>query len=664
MPALKSSLPLLAAFALALTTGRAPAGEGGPSPDLRAKDAPPNCLWLDSLDLGLMTQGWGSPQARKSVDGRAITLKGEIYAHGIGTHAASEWLIDLKGAARKFLADVGIDDEVNDRGSVEFEVWVDGKKAASTPVLRGGGKPARIEVDLAGAKKMLLLVTEGVDGINYDHADWAGVLLVLDPTAQSKPQAIAAPQEPPPPIASGDSPVPAIHGPRVVGSTPGRPFLFLVPVTGEGPLAFSARGLPEGLVLDPDTGIISGSLEKDGETVVDLAVKGPRGEGRRKLRIVGGKGKLALTPPMGWNSWNVWAGAVDDEKVRRAADGLVKSGLAAHGFQFINIDDTWEGKRDEKGELGTNNKFPDMLGLADYVHSKGLKLGIYSSPGPKTCAGFEGSYRHEEIDATTWARWGIDYLKHDWCSYGGVAGGNDRAALMKPYRIMRAALDKVDRDIVYSLCQYGMGNVWEWGGEVGGNLWRTTGDINDSWGSLAGIGFGQNEAAKYAAPGRWNDPDMLVVGRVGWGPSLHPSHLSGNEQITHISLWCLLAAPLLIGCDLSNMDRFTLDILTNDEVLDVDQDLLGKAAQRRSREGALEVWSRPLWDGTTAVGLFNRSREAAEAKALWKDIGVEGRQPVRDLWLRKDLEPAEGSFAARVPSHGAVLVKIGAPKGE
>lgn len=459
------------------------------------------------------------------------------------------------------------------------------------------------------------------------------------------------------PVAPAAPVKPDINGPRVVGATPGRPFVFLIPATGEGPLTFAAKSLPAGLTLDSKTGIISGTLEKAGTTAVELRVRGPKGNARRKLTIIGGDHKLALTPPMGWNSWNVWGTAVDAEKVRQAADGLVKSGLAAHGYQYINIDDTWEGKRDASGEITANQKFGDMKALADAIHSKGLKLGIYSSPGPETCAGFAGSFGHEEQDARTYARWGIDYLKYDWCS----CKSKD---LKEPYQVMRAALDKVDRDITFSLCQYGMGNVWEWGPEVGGNLWRTTGDITDRWESMAGIGFGQNGREKYAGPGHWNDTDMLVVGKLGWGKNLHASRLMPMEQVTHITLWSLLAAPLLIGCDLSQLDSFTIDLLTNDEVIDVDQDPLGQAASRRAQNGSTEVWARPLWDGTLAVGLFNRGEQAAMVTASLSDLGLKEFQPVRDLWQRRDLGDISGSFVTRVPAHGAVLVKIGKPRRE
>ncbi len=617
-------------------------------------------VWLESLDLGKIEQGWGEPHAARSVDGNPLKTAGEVFAHGVGTHADSEWRIALKGTAETFFAEVGIDDEVEGRGSVEFEVWVDGKRVATSGPVHGKDQPRPLVADLAGAKELMLVVTGGDDGINYDHANWLNARILVK-AGGALPESTEAPLPPPPVLTRDTSPLPAIHGPRIVGTTPGRPFLLLIPATGQPPLSYAADGLPRGLTLDPATGIITGSLAEEGRFNVELQVKNPLGQARRKLTIVGGKHKLAMTPPMGWNAWNCWAGAVSDEKIREAADAMVASGLAAHGYQYVNIDDCWQGGRDADGRIQTNERFPDMAALADYVHSKGLKLGIYSSPGPKTCAGYEGSYRHELQDAKTWAAWGIDYVKHDWCSYGGIVPDPNREQLMKPYFVMREALDQCDRDIVYSLCQYGMGNVSEWGAQVGGNLWRTTGDINDSWANMAGIGFGQDGVAPYAKPGQWNDPDMLVVGKVGWGPSLHPSRLKPHEQVTHITLWSLQAAPLLIGCDMSGLDEFTLALLTNSEVIDVDQDLLGQAARRIQQDGTSEVWARPLSDGTQAVGLFNRSRAPATIRIDWKTLKLAGVQPVRDLWQRKDLGDHADGFETAVQPHGAVLVKIGRP---
>jgi alpha-galactosidase len=629
---------------------------------LRGATAPENAVWLDSLDLSKVTQGWGQPQAGHSVDLNALTIHGKKFVHGFGTHADSELWVDLQGAVTKFVSYVGVDSEVQDRGSIRFEVWADGKKIADSGLMRGGQEAKLISVDVAGVKQMTLIVSGDTDGINYDHADWAGAMFLLSAGATIRPATIDPPASPPPPIVHPASARPAIHGPQVVGSTPHRPFQFLIAATGDPPLTFAAQKLPAGLKLDTATGIITGALEAAGETEVELTVKNASGQASRKLTIVGGDHKLALTPPLGWNSWNCWAGAVSDKKVRAAADAMVSSGLAAHGFQYINIDDCWEGQRNAQGEIQTNERFPDMKGLADYVHSKGLKLGIYSSPGPKTCAGYEGSWQHEEQDARTYARWGIDYLKYDWCSYGTIAGNPDLAGMQKPYRVMQKALDDCGRDIVYSMCQYGMGRVWEWGEQVGGNCWRTTGDITDNWGSMSGIGFGESGHEKFAGPGHWNDPDMLVVGLVGWGPSLHPSKLRPHEQVTHISLWCLISAPLLIGCDMSRLDEFTLALLTNDEVLDVNQDPLGRPAGRVKQQGSCEIWARPLCDGTLAVGLFNRGFSSTDVQADWSDLKLEGRQSVRDLWLHKDLGEFDGHFSANVPPHGTVLVKIGAAR--
>jgi alpha-galactosidase len=234
--------------------------------------------------------------------------------------------------------------------------------------------------------------------------------------------------------------------------------------------------------------------------------------------------------------------------------------------------------------------------------------------------------------------------------------------MQRPYRVMRAALDKVPRDILFSFCQYGMGKVWEWGAEIGGNSWRTTGDITDTWNSLSRIGFSQAGHEKYAGPGHFNDPDMMIVGMVGWGPRLHPTRLTPNEQFTHVSLWCLLASPLLIGCDMTKLDEFTLGLLTNDEVLDVDQDPLGRQAARLVQDGLKEVWAKDLEDGSKAVGLFNRDTAETEVAVKWSDLGISGKHIVRDLWRQKDLGSLDTEFRTLVPHHGVVLVKVSAPK--
>ncbi|HEY3836049.1 MAG TPA: glycoside hydrolase family 27 protein [Bryobacteraceae bacterium] len=355
---------------------------------------------------------------------------------------------------------------------------------------------------------------------------------------------------------------------------------------------------------------------------------------------------LAKTPPMGWNSWNKFAGRVTAEDVKGMADAIVSSGMKKAGYIYVNIDDTWEGMRDASGNITTNKKFPDMKALADYVHSKGLKIGIYSSPGPKTCAGYEGSYGHEEQDAKSYAAWGIDYLKYDWCSAGRIYKDEDMHAV---YQKMGDALHNTGRPIVFSLCQYGRADVWKWGPEVSGNLWRTTGDIRDSWDSMTKIGFDQSRLAEYAAPGHWNDPDMLEIGNGG---------MNNDEYKVHMSLWSLLSAPLLAGNDLRSATPEILAILTNPEVIRIDQDPAGHQGTRVAANAALEIWSKPLADGGKAIALFNRGEEGADMSVKWADVGITGRHKIRDLWAHTDAKWDDAGYSAKVPSHGVALIRV------
>lgn len=453
---------------------------------------------------------------------------------------------------------------------------------------------------------------------------------------------------------------PRINGARMVGVRPNSPFLFKIPATGKKPLAYSVENLPEGLKINPANGVISGVIKEPKEIRLMLVVKNSLGTDKKELTVRCGD-LLALTPPMGWNSWNCWGLSVSDEKLKASAKAMMDKGLIDHGWTYMNIDDGWEAAaRNAKGEIVANAKFPDMKKLGDWLHDNGLKFGIYSSPGTKTCGGYLGSYQHEEQDAATYARWGIDYLKYDWCSYDDIHDKKDSsmAAYMKPYKVMQEALAKQNRDIVYSLCQYGMKNVWEWGPMVNGNCWRTTGDIEDSWESLYNIGFSQVAQAPYSSPGRWNDPDMMIVGQVGWGENLHPTRLSPDEQYTHVSLWSLLDAPLLIGCDLSKLDDFTLNLLTNDEVIAVNQDPLGKQAQQLMVTNEFQVWVKDLSDGTKAIGIFNISNKDDVPRFYWNNLRLGDNYKVRDLWRQKDLGRFRSMFATKVPAHGVTLIKI------
>jgi alpha-galactosidase len=388
---------------------------------------------------------------------------------------------------------------------------------------------------------------------------------------------------------------------------------------------------------------------------VSSEAPGPVPKPRQKLTLpeaapVGSNG-LAKTPPMGWNSWNKFKNQVSDKLVRETADAMASNGMKAAGYQYINIDDTWEAGRDAQGNIQTNKKFPDMKALADYVHSKGLKLGIYSSPGPKTCADYEGSFKHEEQDAKAYAAWGIDYLKYDWCSASQVY---DYHSMRAAYAKMGHALQATHRPIVYSLCQYGLLKSETWAPAVGGNSWRTTGDISDNWDSMSHIGFDlEADLAPYAGPGHWNDPDMLEVGNGG---------MSELEYRTHMSLWSLLAAPLLAGNDLRSVPADVMAILANKEVIAIDQDKIGKQAKRVSKDGDKEVWARPLSDGSYAIGLFNRGTAAVKVTALWKDAGFTGAGTVRDLWAHASRGKSVDSYSADVAPHGVVLLKVSKTK--
>jgi alpha-galactosidase len=355
---------------------------------------------------------------------------------------------------------------------------------------------------------------------------------------------------------------------------------------------------------------------------------------------------LARTPPMGWNSWNKFAQKIDDISVRGMADAMVSSGMRDAGYTYINIDDSWEGPRDAQGNITGNLKFPNMKGLVDYVHSKGLKIGIYSGPGPTTCGGYTGSYGHEEQDAKTYAAWGFDYLKYDWCSASRIYKDSEMRAV---YQKMGDALQATGRPIVFSLCQYGNDDVWKWGAKVGGNLWRTTGDITDHWKRMDEIGFKQFEIASYWQVGHWNDPDMLEIGNGG---------MNADEYRTHMSLWSMLAAPLLAGNDLRTMTDETKSILLNKEVIAIDQDPLAKPVKKISEQGLLVVAARLLKDKTWAVGLFNRGDASAKMSVKWTDLGLHGKLQVRDLWAHKDLGKVADQFSADVPSYGVILVLV------
>ena len=453
---------------------------------------------------------------------------------------------------------------------------------------------------------------------------------------------------------------PRFNGAPLFGVRPGSPVIYRFPVSGERPMKFTCANLPEGLTLKEADGVLSGTIRRPGDYKFTVVAENAKGRASQDFTLKVGDRMIALTPPMGWNSWNCWALSVSQEKVMSSAQALLDKGLADYGYCYMNIDDGWEAaKRNPDGTIAVNEKFPSMKALGDWLHERGLKFGIYSSPGDFTCGGYLGSIDHELQDAESYNSWGIDYLKYDWCGYGREhAKERDKgvASYVRPYLLMQKFLRDQPRDIFYSLCQYGMANVWEWGRFVDANSWRTTGDITDTWRSMYDIGFRRQAGlAPYAAPGHWNDPDMLIVGKVGWSSNLRDSRLTPDEQYTHITLWTLLASNMLIGCDIAQMDDFTVGLLCNHEVNAINQDILGKQADRVSKDGDIEVWARPLSDGGQAIGIFNVGTEDKTFDIATIVPANQGKT-IRDLWRQKDLSAAD--LKCVIPTHGCKYIKV------
>jgi alpha-galactosidase len=468
-----------------------------------------------------------------------------------------------------------------------------------------------------------------------------------------------------------------INGAKIFGVRPGSPFLYKIAATGKKPLKYEVTDLPAGLTCDSATGMITGTLSAKGEFNVKFKVTNELGSAERPFRIICGD-ELALTPHMGWNSWYIWENHVTDRIMRDAADAMVSTGMIDHGYMYVNIDDCWSVKigatdssllgdpRDKNGMINSNRRFPDMKAMADYIHSKGLKAGIYTSPGEQTCAGHVAAYGYEEKDVERYVEWGYDFLKYDWCSYSKYGKTDVLEDLQRPYKLISGILKNQKRDIVLNLCQYGMGDVWKWGKSVGGQSWRTAGDLGGSFEEIGkalfrdGFDVYSNDSLHlYAGPGGWNDPDYLLLGYLSnWKGATVPTPLTPNEQYTQVSLWSIVAAPLIFSGDITRLDDFTLGLLTNDEIIDVDQDPLGKPGRRVWKGGDLEVWKRSLEDGSIAVGLFNRGEKTTAVSADWNDLGITGKQKIRDLWRQKDLGTFNGKFTSEVGKHGVVMIRI------
>jgi len=472
---------------------------------------------------------------------------------------------------------------------------------------------------------------------------------------------------------------PAIHGPKVYGIRPGTPFLYSIPATGQRPMQFSVDGLPAGLQLDAATGRIAGSLAQPGTWQLTFHAKNALGESVRPFKIIAGD-EIGLTPAMGWNTYNTYGQKVNQANVLAAAHAMVDDGLDQHGWSYITTDDGWQGARGGPyNAIQPNPGFPDIAAMAGEIHSLGLKAGIYSSPWVTTYGrrmggssddpdgkwspSFAKANPHDHSqkfpfaiakfhfaaqDAKQFGQWGFDYLKYDWAPIHAV-----------DTKEMYDALNASGRSIIFSLSNNGLYTLL---GEIAAvspyaNSWRTTDDVHDKWQHIANSAFGEDPWAQYARPGHFNDPDMLVVGVIGWGHP-HPTHLTPDEQYTQISMWCLLSAPLMLGCDLQKLDPFTRSLITNDEVLDIDQDSLAKQATCIAKTADTSVYAKPLDDGTWAVGLVNRGALPATITLNWTDLHLATPQVVRDLWRQKDLGTYNSQYSAQVAPHGIQLVRI------
>jgi len=628
---------------------------------------------LDEANPERITSGWRTTQMNKSIGANKLSVGGLTFEKGIGTHANSAFKIMLDGTASILKGRVGVDDETGNRGSVEFKIEGDGKLLWKSGVLRGGAKAMEYSVNLENIRLLKLEAGDGGDGNDSDHADWLDPVILY---SGEKPALIDPMDHSDRILTPCPDPKPRINGPKTFGIRPGRPFLFTVPVSGERPMCFSASPLPKGLTIDPATGIISGKIIDLTPKTYTLTIKADNSKGKTKraFTIVVGE-RICLTPPLGWNSWNCWGPKVDANKVSASAKAMYESGLAQYGWTYINIDDCWQGERGGPfNAIQPNKNFGDMKQLAEDVHKMGLKLGIYSTPWCTSYAGFiggssneasgkhaggcgMGTYMFDANDAKQWAEWGIDYVKYDWKP-------ND---VLTTKRLAQGLL-ACGRDIILSLSNCApIENAAHY--QLLANCYRTTGDIRDEWATNAekGSALGIRDIWKYhdewqlyCSPGHFPDADMMVVGKVfGWNGAPHLTKLTPDEQFTHVSLWTLWASPMLLGCPVESMDRFTKSLLTNVEVLDVHQDsltVMGKTVSK-DEEGRIVIL-KPLEDGALAAGLFNCGDTKVEVKAEWKALGISGKQSVRDLWRQKELGVFDNVYTTEVPSHGVVLVRI------
>lgn len=624
---------------------------------------------LEDLDVSQIYQVFHKTCVDKSCAGNPLKIGDKAYEHGLGVCSVASLQLSLGGNASAFSAEVGVDagsvfkdektGELKPWGQAEFIVIAEESRILwRSGLMKGGEPPKSCNVDLTGVQKLRLYVTSPrPDWI--DQADWADAKF----TVTGDKSAIKSYRDPGVILTPKPSPKPQINGARVFGVRPGSPFLFTVPATGAGPLTFSAKGLPSGLSLNPTNGQITGRLSKPGTYKVTLTVKNKEARDSKPLEIVCGE-KIALTPPMGWNSYNYLGAGATEQIMRSIAEAFVAKNLINHGWTYVNTDFGWNsGEKIDPVTLvllPDPQKYRDFAGMCDYIHSLGLKVGLYSSPWVRGYSGYLGEsaddskrtsfkekgvgpYTFEKEDVAQWVKWGIDYMKYDWAPI-------DIPNTERMSKALRAA----PRDIVYSLSN---GATLKWGDDYVrlANCWRTTGDISANWVSMSTIGFdNQDQWRGFAGPGHWNDADMMVLGHKGLTP---------DEQYTHMTLWCLLTAPLLLGFDVTQADEFTLSLLSNDEVLEVNQDPLGQQAARLVYGGDIEIWAKDMSDGSKAVGIFNRGLVNTSAAIQWADLKITGKWLARDLWRQKDLGTFDNKVESDLPWHGCRLIRLWPARG-
>jgi len=641
----------------------------------------PQVIWLDDLPIKSFSEGIPSVLAKTNAGGDSIRMNGKLFKHGIGVSSTSVLSFFLDGHATEFSAIVGVDDKGVKDLPLKFYVIGDRKVLFESGEMNLGDKPKNVKVNLTGIKRLGLLVTIEEKGFNRSYSNWANAKFEMkdDFIPKNTPNVDEKYILTPPPEKK-----PKINSPKLFGARPNNPFLYTIAATGERPMSFLAKNLPQGLSVDTKTGLIIGKVAKKGNYKSTLTAKNAFGEATKELKIIIGD-TIALTPPIGWNGWNSWARNIDREKVIASADAMVKMGLNQHGWTYINIDDAWQGQRGGTfNAIQPNEKFPNFKEMADYIHGLGLKLGVYSTPMITSYAGYiggtsdfadgkitdsikknkrdfryVGKYRFEENDAKQMAEWGVDYLKYDW-----------RIEVPSTER-MSSALKNSGRDIIYSISNSApFANVKDWVRLT--NTYRTGPDIRDSWLSLYVSAFTLDKWSPYGGQGHWLDPDMMILGNVTTGSELHPTRLTPDEQYSHVSLFSLLSAPLLIGCPIEQLDAFTLNLLTNDEVIEINQDPLGKPARLLTDENGVQIWAKPLEDGSISVGLFNIANFAKtpETYFRWGDekaknytfdftkIGLKGKYKLRDVWRQKDLGTFNGSFNTEIRHHGVVMLRM------